>query len=199
MGRRSSVEKLNETQFDFLIRAILDGLTDREISSEFQAEFECKLPKSSLNRWRKKAGNELAERYRLKRYQANVFIETLQNQGIEIADKYQNIIENLEDHLLTEERNLIAQNPTKLLLARQREENFRLRRKQLDLKEATLEFEKEKFQKTQNLNIDKFNIATEVWTMILSYFLKKNPVIADALTNSSKELLEEIGEKLETI
>lgn len=199
MGRRHIVEQLDDTQFDFVVRLILAGRTDREICADFEAKFkEASLGKSSLHRWRKAAGNELAERYRLKRFQARTFVEQLKDEGIEVKeDKYKSVIENLEDHLLTAERELIAQNPAKLLLARQREENFRLKRDQLELKKQELAFEREKFERTQNIAADRLKIGGLAWQFILSFLLKKEPAAVDALTRHSDEILDGLGEYLE--
>jgi hypothetical protein len=145
MGRKSTVDKLPDEQFDFVIAAILNGWTDREISSLFEKEFKAELPKSSLNTWRNKAGNELAERYRLKRFQVRSFVEQLKDEGIDVAeDKYSHIIQSLEDHLLTDERNLLAQNPMKLLFARQEDERLKIKRETLELKREQIALERQK-------------------------------------------------------
>ncbi len=49
MGRKSVVKQLSTEQFDFVIGCILNGLTDREISSVFEKKFEAPLSKSSLH------------------------------------------------------------------------------------------------------------------------------------------------------
>src|SRR5947209_532025 len=98
MGRRSVVKDLNEAEFDFVINAIIAGGTDREISLAFESEFGKRLAKSSLNRWRKSAGDELADRYRLARHQARQLTENLKEED---QDKYQIVIRSIEDRLLT--------------------------------------------------------------------------------------------------
>ncbi len=166
MGRRSTVEKLGDAQFDFVIRAILAGKTDREISSAFESEYDEPLPKSSLNSWRNKAGDELAERYRLKRFQVNSFVEQLKTEGIEVnEDKYKHIIDNLEDHLLTSERDLIAQNPLKLLFARQEDERIKLKREKLELEKEQFLFEREKHKNA----LDRVKVGAETMTDFLEY------------------------------
>ncbi len=166
MGRKSTVEKLDDAQFDFVIRAILDGLTDREICAVFENKFKQSLPKSSLNRWRNSAGDELAERYRLKRFQVNSFVEQLQREGIEVSsDKYKHIIDNLEDHLLTSERDLIAENPLKLLFARQEDERIKLKREKLELDKEQLAFEREKHKNA----VDRVKVGAETMTDFLEY------------------------------
>lgn len=166
MGRRSTVEKLADDQFNFVIRAIIDGKTDREISAAFADKFDENLPKSSLNNWRNKAGDELAERYRLKRFQVNSFVEQLQKEGIEVGeDKYKHIIDNLEDHLLTAERDLIEQNPLKLLFARQEDERIKLKREKLELDKSQLEFDREKHKN----QIDRVKAGAETMTDFLEF------------------------------
>lgn len=200
MGRRSTVEKLDANQQDFVIRSILNGGTDREISAAFESKFDLKLPKTSLHRWRKKAGDELADRYRMQRFRVTSFVEKLKTEGIEIGeDKYHQIIENLENHLLTAERDLIAQNPVKLLFARQEDERLRLKRDEFELKKQQHEFEREKFEKTQRLQADKFRVASEAWKYILAYFTNLNSSVADDLTAHSPDLIKGLGEYIETI
>src|SRR5256885_136701 len=105
MGRRSVVRDLDEGEFDFVINAIIAGDTDREISLAFETQFGKRLAKSSLNRWRKSAGDELADRYRLARYQAGQLLIDLQEED---QDKYQVVIGNIEDRLLTATREVIS-------------------------------------------------------------------------------------------
>lgn len=167
MGRRATVEKLLDEQFDFIIRAILDGRTDREISAAFEAQYNQALPKSSLNTWRKTAGNELAERYRMKRFQVRSFVEQLKVDGIDVAeDKYTHIIQSLEDHLLTSERDLVAQNPMKLLFARQEDERLKIKRETLDLKREQLAIER---QKLLGAATDPVKQGTEFMTELFDY------------------------------
>ena len=109
MGRRSVVTELDDDQFTFVVESIIGGLTDREISAAFEKEFSQKLAKSSLSRWRKKAGNELADRYRLARYQSRQLLADLNEE--EDADKFQVVMGNLEDRLLTATRQVIALDP----------------------------------------------------------------------------------------
>lgn len=166
MGRKSAVEKLPDVEFDFVVKKIIGGLTDREISAEFEKEFKKKLPKTNLNRWRNNAGNELAERYRIKRFQVRSFVEQLKDEGIEVdEDKYKHIIQNLEDHLLTAERDLISQNPMKLLFARQEEERLKLKREKLELDKMQLEFDREKHKNA----IDRVKVGAETMTDFLEY------------------------------
>ena len=142
MPRRHAVRDLTDEQFQFVIESVLNGLTDLEISRGFSAAFDGqKLAKSSLGRWRKTAGNELAERYRLARYQARQLLADLKQED---ADKYQVVIGNIEDRLLTATREAISKDPIKLLKLRLEEEKRRLKEREINLKEKALELEIEK-------------------------------------------------------
>jgi len=163
MGRRHVVKDLNEQEFDFVINAIIAGATDREISVAFEAEFAKRLAKSSLNRWRKSAGDELADRYRLARYQAGQLLADLKEED---KDKFQVVIRNIEDRLLTATREVISKDPVKLLRIRQEEERRRLREKELELKRAQLEFSREKLQ---GAAIDRAALGVEFTGDLLEY------------------------------
>lgn len=162
MGRRSAVERLEEKEFDFVVKGIIDGKTDREISIEFEARFEKKLPKSNINNWRNKAGVELADRYRVARFQAKQLREDLK---LEDADDYQNVIKNIEERLLTATREVVQQNPMKLLFARQEEEKMRLKRDKLELDKQQLEFEREKHKNT----VDRVKVGAETISDFIEY------------------------------
>lgn len=194
MTRRSTVAQLPAEQLDFVIRAILDGDTDREISNAFHTQFKKKLAKSSLSRWRAVAGNELADRYRLARFTANQLLADIKEED---ADKYQIVIEDIEDRLLTATREAITTDPIKLLRIRQQEEKFRLKQRELNLKEQQLEVQKQKAEREANLQSDKLGIAAETWQFILLWFTQKNPTAADLLTGSSKELLNDLETHLQ--
>jgi hypothetical protein len=195
MGRRHVVRDLDEAQFDFVINAIIGGSTDREISLAFEQQFASPLSKSSLNRWRKSAGNELADRYNLARYQAKQLLIDLKEED---QDKYQVVIRNIEDRLLTATREVIAKDPVKLLKIRQEEERRRLREKELALKERKLEFDKQRAEREERMSADQLGIAAEVWKLILFWFSQNEPTTADRLTRHSEELLAHLEEQLET-
>lgn len=190
MGRRSTVERLLDEQFDFVMRAILNGRTDREISAAFETQYGETLPKSSLHTWRKSAGNELAERYRMKRFQVRSFVEQLKAEGIDVGeDHYAQIIQSLEDHLLTAERDLIASDPLKLLAARQEDERIRVKREQIALNEKKLDFEREKHEREAAIRLDRLAIGAEVWKVIMFFFGEHEPQLADGLTRRSSDVL----------
>lgn len=166
MGRKSTIEGLPEEEFDFVIKELMNGATDRAVSAAFQLRFKKELPKSNLNTWRKKAGNELVERYKLRRFQIREVVEQLREEGIDVADDgYKHIIQNLEDYLLTSERELIKQNPMKLLFARQEDERIKLKREKLELDKAQLEFEREKHKNA----IDREKVSAEVIQDFMEY------------------------------
>lgn len=196
MGQRSSIEKLPEEEFDFVINCLLNNLNDREVSLAFENKYSKKLPKSNIASWRVKSGDELIDRYRMARFQAKQLRENLK---LEEGDDYQNVIKNIEERLLTATREVIHQNPTKLLLARQREEQMRIKREQIELRRDEMAFEREKFERTQNLSADKFKIGSESWKYILAYFTNLNSPLADELTKHSPQLIEGLGEYIETI
>jgi hypothetical protein len=163
MGRRHVIRDLNDEQFTFVIEAIISGDTDREISAAFEKQFGQPLAKSSLNRWRDAAGNELAERYRLARYQAKQLLSDLQ---AEDADKFQVVIGNIEDRLLTATRELISKDPVKLLRIRLDEQKRRLKEREINLKERQLDLELEKVKTAQ---VDVAQLPAQVLADLLEF------------------------------
>lgn len=191
------MESLPEEQYDFVIRGIVDeGWTPRDAEREFAIRFPGeKLPKSNVDRWWKAVGKELAERYRLRRYQIRVVKEQLEADGIDIkAGAYKAIINNVEDHLLTSERDLISADPVKLLGLRQEDERLKIKREQIELNREKLVLER---QKLLGMATDPVKQGTEFMTELLDYlkddgegvlFIKKHvrPFI-DFLTNKYAE------------
>ena len=164
MGRRHVVSELSEEQLDFVIRRIVDGDTDREVCAQFENEFkEASLAKSSLNRWRAAAGKELIERYQLARFQAKALIEQL---GGEDSDKYQAVMANIEDRLLTAMREVIKQDPIKLLHVRQEEEKLRFKREELELKKQQLDLDRERLR---GAAIDRIKLGAEFLQDLFEY------------------------------
>ena len=140
MGRRHAVSDLPPEQIDFVVRSIIGGLTDREISTAFAVQFPGKrLSKSALNRWQKASGHELIERYQFARCQAREIMEGLKLEPD--ADKFQVIIGDLENRLLISAREVIAADPVKMLGIRLDEEKRRLKSRELDIKEKQLDLE----------------------------------------------------------
>ncbi len=162
MGRRNKVEQLAETEFDFVIRAVTNGRTDREISADFERQFKQKLDKNSINRWRNTVGEELADRYRLARFQAKQLREDL---SLEDSDDYQNVIKSIEEKLLTATREVVCKDPIRLLSVRQEEERMRLKRAEIELKQKQLEFDREKHKNA----IDRVKVGAETMTDFLEY------------------------------
>lgn len=196
MPRSHTVARFPPAEFEFVIQCILGNLTDREISDAYREKFKKRLAKSSLARWRAAAGDELADRYRLARVQAQQLIENLKEQPD--ADKYQVLMRGIEERLLTVTREAIALDPIKMLRLRQEEEKRRLKERQLDLNERKLELEREKVEREANLHGDRFKIAADTWQFILLWFARKNTQAADILTGSSEELLKDLEEHVQT-
>ena len=163
MPPRYAVENLPDEQFEFLLKAIANGGTDRSIPLAFEKEFKVKLAKSSLARWRKAAGDELAERYRFVRYQAKQLQEDLK---LEDADKYKIVIDNIEDRLLTASKEIIAQDPIRLLGIQQEERRRQLKQEELQLKREALELEKEKLR---GAAVDRVKLGQEYSADLLEY------------------------------
>lgn len=166
MGRRSTIDGLEADEFDFVIRLLVDGATDREVSSLFFEKFQKELPKSNLNSWRNKAGNELVERFKLTRFLGKQLVEGLKDEG-KITDEndYQIIIKSVEEHLLAGAQKFTKQNPLKLLSARQEEEKIQLQREKLELAKSQLEFEREKHKNA----IDRVKVGAETMTDFLEF------------------------------
>jgi hypothetical protein len=169
MGRRHVVRNLNDDQFTFVIEAIIEGCNDRELCSAFEKEFNQPLSKSSLYRWRNTAGNELAERYRLARFQAKQLLINLKQED---ADKFQVVIGNIEERLLTATRDVISQDPVKLLRIRLDEEKRRLKERELKLKERQLDLEIEKASSAQ---FDRAALPDQIAEHLLD-FIGEDPI-----------------------
>lgn len=195
MAPKFTVETLPDEQFQFVINAIINGDTNREISAAFQKQFNAELAKSSLARWREVTGDELAERYKLARFQARQLLEDLDQQD---ADKFSVVMGNIEDRLLIATKEVISQDPIKLLGIQQEELRRQVRLRELDLKERAQAFNEEQAKKSESLQQDRLKIGADVWTIVLGYFLKHDPQAADQLTKHSKGLLSAIEENLET-
>lgn len=194
MPPRHAVESLPEEQFEFVINAIISGDTNREISAAFQKQFTSELAKSSLARWREVTGDELAERYRLARFQAKQLLEDLGKEG---GDSFSVVMGSIDDHLLRATKKVIAQDPVKLLGIKQEELRRQLRERELNLKERAQTFQEDQARKTESLQQDKLKIGADVWGVTLAYMLEKEPQIADLLTKHSDGVLNAIEENLE--
>ncbi|OLE52676.1 MAG: hypothetical protein AUG51_17035 [Acidobacteria bacterium 13_1_20CM_3_53_8] len=194
MPRRSAVAQLPEDQFAFVIQCILDNKTDRELSAAFYVQFKKKLAKSSIGRWREAAGNELADRYQLARFQAKQLLSDLKEED---ADKYQVVIKNIEDRLLTATREVITQDPVQLLKIRQNESKLRLRERALELKEREITFTQEKAEREANIQTDRLKIGADTWQFILLWLSKHNPTAVDLVTKNSEELLSDLETHLQ--
>lgn len=163
MPPRYAVEKLPAEQFDFVIRAITNGGTDTSIPRDFEAQFGVKLAKSSLARWRKVTGNELADRYRFVRAQAHQIIEDLEAEG---SDKHGLVFDMLEDRMLTSAKELITADPLKILGIQQEEKRRNLKERELALKERALDLERER---VHGVALDRVRLGEEYASDLLEY------------------------------
>lgn len=173
MGRKATVEKLPDEQFEFVIDLLVNGGTDREVERQFAAAFPgCSVPKSSLATWRKGAGNELVERYKITRYLARTVVDKLQADGIDVDDdRYKHVIEGIEEQLLTKTREIFAADPMKLLYVRQEDEKLRIKREEMELKREQLALERQKMLGAAN---DPVKQGVEFMTELFDY-LKNDP------------------------
>ncbi len=194
MPRRYAVAQLPAKELEFVIQRILDGKTDREVSAAYKEQFNKKLSKSALNRWREAAGNELADRYRIARFQAQQLLEDVKEDD---AGAYQVIFKNIEDRLLTATREVISADPVKMLRIRQEEEKRRLKERELELKREDLAFQREKADRESSLQKDRFGIAAETWKYILFWMSQKDSHAADILTENSEPLLRDLEAHLQ--
>jgi len=196
MPRRRVVDQLPEEQRDFFIALHLSGATDREVSAQFFQRFGKPLAKSSISRWRSSVGGELQARYDLVRRLAKQVVENVKRDGSGAADKWQIILEDLEDRLLIATRDVINADPIKVLQVRQAEELRRLRERELDLKEEDLKLRRERQEAEARTKTDRFGVAADFWKFQLGWFLKNSPGVADSLAAHSEELLAEFGQQI---
>lgn len=173
MGRKATVAKLPEQQFEFVIKCLADGKTDREVESAFAEMFPGeKCPKSSLGRWRESVGDEFVEHYKITRFLAKSIVEKLNASGVDTGDdRYKQIIEGIEDTMLTKTREIFAQDPMKLLVVRQEDEKLRIKRETLDLKREQIALDRQKMLGTL---VDPAKQAVEFLTEFFDY-LKDDP------------------------
>lgn len=168
MGRKATVEKLPDEQFEFVIDLLVNGRTDREVERLFAAEFPgCKVPKSSLHTWRTGAGNELVERYKITRFLARTVVDKLKTDGVDVNDdRYKHVIEGIEDQLLTKTREIFAADPMKLLYVRQEDEKLRIKREDQQIKREQLALERQKLLGAVN---DPIKQGVEFMTELFDY------------------------------
>jgi hypothetical protein len=124
MSARFTIERLPSDQYQFVIDAVIAGRTDREICDAFEKQFGAPLARSSPGRWREAAGQDLAQQYRLARFQATQLLESLAQTD---ADRFDLVMATVEDRLLTALRQINSEDPLKLLAVRQKEGGRRLR------------------------------------------------------------------------
>lgn len=164
MPRKHAVSQLAEEEVTFIIEMIIDGNTDRQISVGFEQQFKKPLAKSSLSRWRKAAGDELADQYKLVRYQSHQLLEDLKQE--DGADKLQVVLGNIEDRLLTAMHKVISADPIKLLRIRLDEEKRRQKDRQIELERERLDLEREKLR---GVALDRVRLAEDFLADVLEY------------------------------
>ena len=187
MPPRFTIDRLPADQFQFVIDAINNGGTDRAICAAFEKEFGAPLAKSSLARWRKASGDELAQQYRLSRHQTNQLLERLQMPD---ADKFDLVIDTVEDRLLTTMHQVTTKSPLKLLEIRQKEGERRLRQQRLELKEKELALKGEWARSVESPPPDCWRIAVEIWTFILLWLKDREPELVAILFRHTTEMRE---------
>jgi|ERR1041385_602933 hypothetical protein len=187
MPARHKIDQLPDDQLKFVLDHIIDGETDREICFAFEDQFKTKLAKSSLGRWRKAAGDELADRYRMTRYQAKQLIEDMKLDPD--SDKHAVVMQSIEDQLLTATRKVVSQDPFKLIIIQQEEKRRKLQSQKLALEERKQAFAEEQARKSEQLQHDRLKIGVDVWQFVLSSLLKLEPTAADLLTKHSEEIV----------
>ena len=163
MPRRHAAEQLPYEQFKFLIDCIVNHKTDRAIEALFKEKFNQTLSKSAIGRWRDVAGDELARAFMLTRYQAEQLLNDIKKEG---ADKFEVVIDNIEDRLLTAMAEGISQDPLKLLQIRQEESRRRQKDRDLDLKERALDLERER---VHGVALDRVKLGEEFSSDLLEY------------------------------
>jgi len=196
MPARHKIDQLPDEQLKFVLDHIIDGETDREIVLAFEDAFKIKLAKSSLARWRKAAGDELADRYRMTRYQAKQLIEDLKLDPE--SDKFAVVMQSIEDRLLTATREVVSQDPFKLIIIQQEEKRRKLHAQKLALDERKQTFAEEQAKKAEQLQHDRLAVALDAWKYILSYLLKEDPAGADVLTKHNDEIINGLEAHLES-
>jgi hypothetical protein len=187
MPPRYTVDKLPLEQKLFILDLIVNQKTDQYISVEFQKQFGKPLAKSSLNRWRNDAGNELADRATIVRLQADKMLEQLKEDPD--ADKYEIVMKGIQDRLLTAMSEVNKTEPAKLIIIQQEERRRSLKERELALKERAQHFAEEQARKSEQLQHDRLAIGADTWQFILSFLLGKEPQAADLLTKHSTEIL----------
>jgi hypothetical protein len=191
MPPRSTINQLPDEQFQFVIEAINRGQSDRQICLDFETQFGTALSKGKLDRWRAKVGDDLAEQYRLSRYQATQLLEHLDQTDV---DKFTLVMSHIEDHLLTVMRQITSRNPLDLLAIRQREGEQRVKERMVQLKRKELAFEQEREQRTDSLVQDRLQITLAAWRFIVSWITSKNPEATARIVQRREQFESEMTE-----
>jgi cellobiose-specific phosphotransferase system component IIA len=190
MTTRFAIDRLPSEQYQFVIDAVNAGCTDREICDAFEKQFDDPLAKSSLGRWRDAAGKELAQQFRLARFQATQLLESLQQTD---AQKFDLVMASVDDHLMTALRQITSQDPLKLLAVYQKEGGRRLTKRIVELNEKDLALAAEHDRRRESLQSDRLLIGTETWRFILDWLKDREPQVIDVLLKRSEELVKGLG------
>ena len=185
MPPRFTIDRLPEEQFQFVINAINKGGSDREICADFAKQFGAPLAKSSLGRWRKTSGGELAQRYRLAHHEAT---QVLGNSPQADADKFGLVMAAVEDSLVTAMRQLTAENPLKLMAVRQKEGDRRLKERMLELKEKEFARRDERARQAESLDSDRLRIGLETLKFMIMWLTNREPELFQVLIAHTREL-----------
>ena len=194
MSKPFTIERLPNDQYQFVIDAVNGGRTDREMCDAFEKQFGVPLARSSLARWRDAAGKDLAQQYRLARFQATQLLESLQQTN---AQKFDLVMATVDDRLLTTLRQITSQDPLRLLAAYQKEGGRRLTQRMVGLSEKELALEEEHDRKRESLQSDRLLIGIEVWRFMLGWLKDKEPEASEVLFTCSEELVKGLGPFLE--
>jgi hypothetical protein len=164
MPPRYAADSLPQEQTLFLLGLICDHKTNRFIEAEFKEKFGVKLSKSALARWRKVAGDELADRAMLVKLQSAQMVEALGARPD--ADKFQLVMKGMQDHLLTAMSEVNRQSPAQLIIIHQEELRRKLRERELELKERALDLERER---VHGVALDRAALGEEYAADLLEY------------------------------
>src|SRR5262249_13331810 len=144
--------------------SVIAGHTDRQICAAFEKQFNIPLAKSSLGRWRRAATRELADHYRLTRFQTTQLLKEL---GQPAAKRFEFAIANVQDRILSSMPQVSQQAPLKLFAICQRENTRHLRRREVAVKERKLALKERQIRKQESLARDRLAIGAAAWEFIM--------------------------------
>lgn len=159
MGRKYVVKTLPDDQFEFVMRKIMAGKTDKEICAEYEKDYGAPLSKSALGRWRKAAGEELGHRYRIAQFQARELVRSLREGGLRDAkgteiresDVFEAMMADIGSRLFVQMHEVVQDDPLRALSILQRNKNVEVRREALAITRERVELERERLRCDTNL------------------------------------------------